>query len=84
MIQIWGTGGAVRDFAFMAAPYWRAVARGSHQSFYTSSEEPPLSNFNSYRDIPGSGVMESGQSSTDGGIHKVSHVYRLDCHCANL
>ena len=23
------------------------------------------------------------QSSTDGGIHEVSHVYRLDCHCAN-
>ena len=30
---------------------WRAFARASHHSFYTSSEEPPLSNFNSYWDI---------------------------------
>jgi hypothetical protein len=42
----------MRDF-FMAAPYWPGVRPGlSHHSFYTSSEEPPLSNFNSYWDIP--------------------------------
>jgi hypothetical protein len=29
----------------------------SHHSFYTSSEEPPLSNFNSYWDIPAAGRM---------------------------
>src|ERR1700694_2635916 len=37
---------------------WRLLVGGlspgaSHHSFTTSSEEPPLSNFNSYRDIPG-------------------------------
>src|SRR5947199_1344237 len=37
---------------------WRLLVGGrlpgaSHHSFITSSEEPPLSNFNSYRDIPG-------------------------------
>src|SRR5438128_6262297 len=36
---------------------WRLLVGGpspaaSHHSFITSSEEPPLSNFNSYRDIP--------------------------------
>src|SRR5260370_33775595 len=36
---------------------WRLLVGGlspgaSHHSFPTSSEEPPLSNFNSYRDIP--------------------------------
>src|SRR5256885_259407 len=36
---------------------WRLLVGGlspgaSHHSFTTSSEEPPLSNFNSYRDIP--------------------------------
>src|SRR5258706_15480451 len=36
---------------------WRLLVAGlspgaSHHSFTTSSEEPPLSNFNSYRDIP--------------------------------
>src|SRR5687768_4699325 len=42
----------MRDF-FMAAPYWPGVRPGlSHHSFYTSSEEPPLSNFNRYWDIP--------------------------------
>src|SRR5262245_48567833 len=42
----------MRDF-FMAAPYWPGSRPGlSHHSFYTSSEEPPLSNFNSYWDIP--------------------------------
>src|SRR5712692_8280423 len=37
---------------------WRLLVGGlspgaSHHSFTTSSEEPPLSNFNSYRDISG-------------------------------
>src|ERR1019366_8939710 len=36
---------------------WRLLAGGlspwlSHRSYSTTSEEPPLSNFNSYRDIP--------------------------------
>src|ERR1700730_7454026 len=36
---------------------WRLLVGGlspgaSHHSFTTSSEEPPLSNFNSYRNIP--------------------------------
>ena len=36
---------------------WRLLVGGlspglSHHSYSTSSEEPPLSNFNSYRDIP--------------------------------
>jgi hypothetical protein len=37
----------------MAAPCCEALGLGlSHHSFYTSSEEPPLSIFNSYWDIP--------------------------------
>ena len=36
---------------------WRLLVGGlspwlSHRSYSTTSEEPPLSNFNSYRDIP--------------------------------
>ena len=42
----------MRDFVS-----WRLLVGGlspglSHHSFITSSEEPPLSNFNSYWDIP--------------------------------
>src|SRR2546426_8732366 len=41
---------------------WRLLVGGpspaaSHHSFITSSEEPPLSNFNSYRDIPPGRVL---------------------------
>ena len=40
------------DSLFMAAPCWRVSPGASYHSFTTSSEEPPLSNFNSYWDIP--------------------------------
>jgi phage-related protein len=35
----------------------RAFALASHRSYSTTSEEPPLSNFNNYRDNP-PGVLE--------------------------
>ena len=48
----WGTGEVMRDF-FIAVLVVRPCGLGlSHHSFCTSSEEPPLSIFNSYWDIP--------------------------------
>src|SRR3989442_5124210 len=52
---------------------WRLLVGGlspgaSHHSFTTSSEEPPLSNFNSYRDIP------SDLNGTTGRIELPSRI----------
>src|SRR6266481_2107232 len=51
---------------------WRLLVAGlspgaSHHSFTTSSEEPPLSNFNSYRDIPPASTDVGYFHSTDSG-----------------
>lgn len=39
------------DTVFMAAPCWPLSLRANHPSSYTSSEESPLSNSNSYDDV---------------------------------
>ena len=49
----WCDRSTVRDSRFMAAPAGGLSPWLSHRSYSTTSEEPPLSNFNSYRDIPG-------------------------------
>src|SRR5437879_6761395 len=63
---------------------WRLLVGGlspgaSHHSFTTSSEEPPLSNFNSYRDIPveRDGVEKSGETAVSHDEQR--HVNPIAC-----
>jgi ABC-type lipoprotein release transport system permease subunit len=59
---------------------WRLLAGGlspwlSHRSYSTTSEEPPLSNFNSYWDIPLAAVL--GLLGTAGIMRGVAAVSNL-------
>ena len=69
-----GTERAVRDFVCMAAPPERHSARFGHQSYSTTSEEPPLARFNNYRDIPQKSEGVTWQIGT--------RLLKSSCSCA--
>jgi hypothetical protein len=59
----------------------------SHHSFYTSSEEPPLSIFNSYRDIPSGDIVGSyfnkSRSQAEAILVRAGQVIYLNEHFSN-